>query len=89
MADANPKTSLPDESFHEIRPYDTDRSEWMFTLRNPLSLFYPYMTSDDDLHITADMQTSFDRKVELNDLKGTIGLIGPTDARKPESYPDR
>lgn len=42
-----------------LRPHDVEADRF-FELRNPLSLFYPYRSSDDDMHIDVTMQSSFD-----------------------------
>jgi hypothetical protein len=59
-------------------------SENLFTLRNPLSLFYPYRTSDDDMHISSSQQASFDREMTYS-LAGKASLRpGDIDKTRPQ-----
>jgi len=46
-----------------IAPYERRLHSSYFHIRNPLGLFYPYRTSDDDMHITASMQAAWDSGV--------------------------
>jgi hypothetical protein len=48
-------------------PYDRRLHSSFFHLRNPLSLFYPFRTSVDDMHITLAMQAAFDASLGHRD----------------------
>ena len=53
----------PFDPVFPVEPYDEPSSTYLFALRNPLSLFYPYRSSDDDMHISEEMQAAFDQEL--------------------------
>ena len=46
----------------KVVPYEARKG--LFFLRNPLHLFYPYRTSEDDMRVTADMQAAFVKSIQ-------------------------
>jgi hypothetical protein len=47
----------------------------LFTIDNPLGLFYPYRTADDIMHITAEQQAAFDAELKAADKRIEPGQI--------------
>jgi hypothetical protein len=45
-----------------VVPYEARKG--LFFLQNPLHLFYPYRTSEDDMRITTDMQAAFAETIQ-------------------------
>jgi hypothetical protein len=54
-----PGTGIPASM---VVPYEARKG--VFFLRNPLHLFYPYRTSEDDMRVTTDMQAAFAKTIQ-------------------------
>ena len=70
-------SNVSNSSQAEVSPYDPTGPDVAFELRNPLSLFYPYITSDDEMHINQEMQNAFDTQMNSGMFAGTNPASNP------------
>jgi len=86
---------LPDETFNasqESFPAALMDKKNLFALDNPLHLFYPYKTSDNDMVLTAQQETDFNAVVAehaalLAEMDSAVAATGTTGETKTYTTP--